>query len=162
MEQQSEFDSIVEVTYAYAAGIDRRDWDMYRDVFTDPCEFDFSSFNNAAPATFTPEQWTAGVRAVNGSFDATQHLMTNHLVNFHGSDAATCVTELRAQHWFSRATMSEFGLPDSTVNWCELGGHYTNSMTRTDGRWRISRCHLTVRWRTGNEAIFDLARKRYR
>ncbi|CAB4898115.1 unannotated protein [freshwater metagenome] len=57
--------------------------------------------------------------------------------------------------------MAEFGLPD-TMNWCELGGHYTNSMSRADGIWRISRCHLTVRWRTGNEGVFDLARKRYR
>ncbi|MUH52747.1 MAG: hypothetical protein F2789_16240, partial [Actinobacteria bacterium] len=77
------------------------------------------------------------------------------------ADHATCVVELRAQHWFSPITMAEFGLPD-TMNWCELGGHYTNSMSRADGIWRISRCHLTVRWRTGNEGVFDLARKRYR
>jgi 3-phenylpropionate/cinnamic acid dioxygenase small subunit len=162
MTRRTDIDAIIAVTYAYAAGIDRRDWEMYRNVFTDPCEFDFSSFNNAPKVTLTPDQWTVGVRSVNGNFDATQHQITNHVVQFDGESTATCVAELRAQHWFSPATMSEFGLSPDVVNWCEIGGHYTNSMQRVDGIWKISRCHLTVRWQLGNDDVFERARRRHR
>jgi hypothetical protein len=44
------------------------------------------------------------------------------------------------------------------VNFCELGGHYTNDLVFDGENWRISFCRLTVRWHTGSMAIFDLAR----
>lgn len=152
---------IVEVSYRYASGIDLRDWDLYRTCFTDPCTFDFSSFSGR-PATSMPAQtWVDNVRSLNGNFDATQHVMTNHMVTSTGATSARCVTELRAQHWFSPETMESFG-KGGDVNWCELGGHYTNDLILDGESWRIATCRLTVRWRLGNEQIFDLARNRLR
>ena len=150
---------IVEVSYRYASGIDLRDWELYRTCFTDPCTFDFSSFSGRPAASMPAQTWVDNVRSLNGNFDATQHVMTNHCVTFTGNDTATCVTELRAQHWFAPATMEQLGSAGD-VNWCELGGHYTNDLVRDGELWRISTCRLTVRWRLGNEAIFDLARSR--
>jgi hypothetical protein len=162
MATPSDHDAIVAVMTAYAAGTDRRDWALFRSLFADPCEFDFSSFNGAPAVTLTPDQWTAGVQAVNGHFDATQHLITNHDICFVGDGEATCVAELRAQHWFSPASMQSFGLSADTIGWCELGGHYANTLTRTNGVWQIRRCCLVVRWRTGNDEVFRLARQRGR
>jgi hypothetical protein len=150
---------IIEVSYRYASGIDLRDWDLYRTCFTDPCTFDFSSFSGRPPSPMPAQVWVDNVRSLNGNFDATQHVMTNHSISFSGSDKAVCVTELRAQHWFSPATMVQFGR-DGEENWCELGGHYTNDLVRDGDIWRISTCRLTVRWRLGNESIFELARSR--
>jgi hypothetical protein len=85
--------------------------------------------------------------------------MTNHVISKQKKNSATCVTELRAQHWFSPETMSQLGHVGE-VNWCELGGHYTNDLVREGKTWKIARCALTVRWRLGNEAIFEMARGR--
>lgn len=149
--------AIIDVSYAYAAGIDRRDWSLYGTCFTDPCGFDFSSFSGR-PATELPRDvWVDNVRRTNGSFDATQHQMSNHMVTLGTNDRATCITELRAQHWFAESTMAKLGHPGET-NFCELGGHYTNDLVFDGSAWRISFCRLTVRWQTGSMAIFDLAR----
>jgi hypothetical protein len=162
MPARADHDAIVAVMTAYATGTDRRDWTLFRSLFADPCEFDFTSFNGAPAVMLTPDQWTSGVQAVNGHFDATQHLITNHAIHFAGDDEAICVAELRAQHWFSPATIESFGLPTDTVGWCELGGHYSNTLIRNSDVWQIRRCCLVVRWRTGNEDVFRLARKRGR
>ncbi len=156
-DNQAVLRAIIDVSHRYAAGIDRRDWEMYRDCFTDPCDFDFSSFNGRPPAQLSRDAWVDNVRRTNGSFDATQHQMTNQMVTLHDHARATCITELRAQHWFSTETMVRLGHGDE-VNFCELGGHYTNEIVRVEDEWRIAKCKLTVRWQTGSMAIFDLAR----
>ena len=154
--------SIIDVSYRYAAGIDRRDWTMYGDCFTDICTFDFSSFSGRPPGDLPRNVWVDNVRRTNGSFDATQHQMTNHMISLppapsNQSPRAVCITELRAQHWFSEETMRRLGHAGET-NWCELGGHYTNEIVLDEGMWRIASCRLTVRWQTGSMAIFELAR----
>lgn len=152
--------AIVQVSYGYAAGIDHRDWGLYRSIFTDLCEFDFSSWSGRPKAVMPAEDWVAAVRSVNGNFDATQHIMTNHRLDLIDDDTVLGVNELQAQHWFSAESMAAFGRP-AEMAWCLLGGHYTNRYERgTDGVWRIAACRLTVRWRTGDESIFPLARSR--
>lgn len=157
MHDKESRDAVVAVSHAYAAGIDRRDWALYATCFTDPCDFDFSSFSGR-PATSMPRDvWVDNVRRTNGSFDATQHQMTNHMVTLLGQGQASCIVELRAQHWFAPETMEKLG-QTGDVNFCELGGHYTNDLVFDGENWRISFCRLTVRWHTGSMAIFDLAR----
>jgi hypothetical protein len=151
--------AIVQVSYRYAAGIDHRDWELYRAVFTDVCEFDFSSWSGAPAAVMPTDDWVAAARKVNGNFDATQHVMSNHLVEFVDNDTAIGTNEVQAQHWFSAPTMSGFGRPAKSA-WCLLGGHFKNRYVRDGAGWRISYCQLTVRWRMGDERIFALARDR--
>lgn len=152
--------AIVQVSYGYAAGIDHRDWQLYRRIFTDQCEFDFSSWSGRPKAVMPADDWVAAVRSVNGNFDATQHIMTNHRLEVVDHDTVIGINELQAQHWFTAASMAAFGRP-AEVGWCLLGGHYTNRYERdAEGVWRIASCRLTVRWRTGDESIFPLARSR--
>ena len=151
--------AIVQLSYAYAAGIDHRDWALYRSIFTDTCEFDFSSWSGRPAAAIPADDWVAAVRGTNGSFDATQHLMSNHRIEAVDDDTAIGVNELQAQHYFTAESMASFGRPSEPA-WCLLGGHYTNRYVRTDDGWRIAACRLTVRWRTGDESIFPLARGR--
>ena len=154
-----EASGVAEVVYAYASGIDDREWDRYRTCFADRCWFDFSSFSGRPGAEMAADEWVARVRSLNGSFDATQHQMTT-LVTRPGPDANAVVrVELRAQHWFSPDSMAAFGRPDE-VNWCELGGHYDGVLAHDGDRWRIARWRLTVRWRLGDMAVFALAAAR--
>jgi hypothetical protein len=157
---------IVELSLAYAAGIDHRDWALYRSIFTDVCEYDFSSWSGRAPASMPADDWVQAVRSVNGNFDATQHLMTNHRLQRLDADTIVGTNELQAQHFFDAESMASFGRTTEAA-WCLLGGHYTNRYVRSagsdgGGRWHIASCRLTVRWRTGDETIFALARQRAR
>ncbi len=153
--------AIVDLSYAYAAGIDHRDWGLYRGIFTDMCEYDFSSWSGRAPATMPADDWVQAVRSVNGNFDATQHLMSNHRLQRVDATTVLGINELQAQHWFHADSMVSFGRPAEHA-WCLLGGHYTNRYVHTDDGWRIASCRLTVRWRTGDETIFAFARQRSR
>jgi hypothetical protein len=144
----------------YATGIDGRDWSLYRSCFADPCWFDFSSFMGTPGSSMSADDWVERVRSVNGNFDATQHQMTNITVTPTENPQQVSVrVELRAQHWFSPATMASFGRPDD-VSWCELGGHYLGRLHWSDDRWLIAEWSLTVRWRLGDMAVFGLARNR--
>lgn len=153
--------AIGDLAVRYATGIDRRDWVLYRSCFTDPCEFDFSSWSGRPGGPLAADAWVDNVRRTNGSFDATQHLLGNLVVSFapNDDDRARYEIELQAQHFFTPATLAAHGWAPDTVNWCLLGGHYTNDVVRTTTGWRIAACRLTVRWRTGNEGIFALARQ---
>ncbi len=153
--------AIVDLSYAYAAGIDHRDWALYRSIFADVCEFDFSSWSGRAPAAMPADDWVQAVRSVNGNFDATQHLMSNHRMQRVDDDTIIGINQTQAQHWFDADSMASFGRPAESA-WCLLGGHYTNRCVRIDGGWRIVSCRLTVRWKTGDETIFALARQRAR
>ena len=150
--------AIVDVVVQYATGVDRRDWALYGACFTDPCEYDFSSWNGRPAAIMSPVEWVRRVRSVNGNFDATQHLSTNHVVTFFSRDEARCVSEVHAQHWISDERGGAAGGASGTSRWCTLGGHYTNSVVRTTTGWRIRRCELTLAWVTGDRTVFDLAR----
>jgi hypothetical protein len=111
---------------------------------------------------------------VTGAFDATQHLMTNLRLDepdagaepdadaHPDADAAPTVVgvnEVHAQHWFSGESMAAFGRPAEPAH-CTLGGFFTNRYVLLDGAWRISSCRFTLRWRTGDETLFALARQR--
>ena len=150
---------ILQVSYRYAAGIDHRDWELFRSVFGEVCTVDFSSWSGRPAAEMPADEWVAAVRSVNGNFDATQHLMTNHRLETIDRDSVVGVNELQAQHWFSAASMAEFGRSDGAA-WCMLGGQYTNLYLRTGDGWKIASCELTVRWRTVDESIFTFARRR--
>lgn len=162
---------ITELSYRYAAGIDHRDWMLYRSIFADVCTIDFSSWSGRPAADMAADDWVDAVRSVNGNFDATQHIMTNHrfepLTRTAGTgtgpagDIVVGTNELQAQHWFRGSSMASFGRPELDA-WCLLGGHYTNTYVRTADGWKISECGLTVRWRTGDESIFTFARHRTR
>ena len=158
---------VIDLSLGYAAGIDHRDWNLYRSIFTEVCEFDFSSWSSRPAASMPVDDWVHAVRSVNGNFDATQHLMSNHRLEIdlegHGGpgEAIIGVNELQAQHWFDAESMASFGRAPEPA-WCLLGGHYTNRYVRTEHGWRIAACRLTVRWRTGDETIFSFARQRAR
>jgi hypothetical protein len=147
--------AVSDVVIRYATGVDMRNWELYATCFTDPCEFDFSSWSGTAAATMTREAWVAAVRGTLSGFDATQHISSNHVITFHDEDRreATCVSYMQAQHY----------LADQPVTTCTLGGQYTNTLTRQpDGSWCIRRCELTVTWTTGDRGLFALARERAR
>lgn len=141
--------AISRVLDQYATGVDTCNWALYRTIFTDEVDIDFSSWDPSAKRTMQVDEWMATVHAVFG-FQATQHIITNRSIDVDG-DRATCVAYVQAQHFLP----NERG--ENTVT---LGGYYTHSLVRSPDGWKICKCKLTITWVTGNWQIFDLAAKR--
>ncbi|GAB1516181.1 nuclear transport factor 2 family protein [Actinophytocola sp. KF-1] len=119
---------------------DRRDWDRLADVFAETVTLDYTSLDGGDPATRTPAQIVAGWREALGGYEATQHLIANHLVTIDG-DTAVCTAAFQATHYKN----AEFGSP----LW-RLGGTYEFSLVRGDDGWRIAGVVMTATWGEGN------------
>jgi hypothetical protein len=141
---------ITEAILRYATGIDMRDWELYRQAFTDEVEVDFSSWSGGGLQRMSADQWVAGVRSTLAGFAGTQHTLTNFVITLRG-DEATAVVYMSAQHYLP----NDKG--DSTLL---IGGYYTHELVRTATDWKIRMARLTVTWTTGNRHVFDLARQR--
>ena len=89
---------ISDVVNRYATGIDRRDWTLYRSIFADEVDFDFTTWSGGEPRRVKGDDWVAGVRDGLSGFDATQHLSMNHVHTIEGEDA-TCVSYMIALHY---------------------------------------------------------------
>jgi len=133
---------ISEQVTKYALGVDRRDWAMFADCFTDPVYADFSE--GGMPAQdYAREELVAQVSLALNGFTATQHLSPNHVIEFDASDPdrAVCHSYMFAQHLLVGAEGGEFYL---------LHGSYTNRMRRTDAGWRIEGITQHRSWEYGN------------
>jgi ketosteroid isomerase-like protein len=137
---------VIEAVYRFAAAIDHRDWQAYRDVFTDEILIDYSSYRTDSIGTMTAEAWVARAVRLFPGLDASQHTISNSLVTFDG-DEATCKSYVRAEHALDGDLFT-------------LGGHYTHGLVPRPDGWRINRVALRVAWTQGDQALLDRARAR--
>jgi hypothetical protein len=141
---------VAETVYAYAAGIDGRDWALYRSIFVDEAEFDFSSYDGNPARRMRADDWVAGVQPLFHGLDATQHSMSNPRVTIDG-ERATCVMYMQAAHFLAnREGGDEF----------TIGGYYTDRLVKTVSGWKLCGVKLTVLWSRGNRHIMTLAVQR--
>lgn len=141
---------IVRRVYEYAYGIDTRDWTLYRSIFADQVEMDFSAYHGNPPARMPADAWVAGCRRVFEGLEATQHVMSNPLVDVDGS-RGRCRMYMQAEHFLSNAQGgAEFA----------LGGYYDDRLIRTEAGWRIEAVTLNVWWSRGNRHVMQLAVER--
>ncbi|MGW0313599.1 nuclear transport factor 2 family protein [Streptomyces flavidovirens] len=100
-----------------------------------------------SPLPRSSAAWTSAL----GGYDATQHLITNHLVDIEG-DTAVCTAAFQATHRLATAHGSAL--------WT-LGGTYRFGLVRTAGHgWRISSVVMTTVWADGNQHLPALAAAR--
>jgi ketosteroid isomerase-like protein len=114
---------IAAVIMCYATGIDRRDWPLFRTVFTDDCELDYGeigSFKGVDAITEFMQQ----AHAMAGH---TMHRLTNQVIAVDG-DTAEARTYVDA--------LIMVGDSGSGVN---AAGFYDDDLVRTDDGWRVAR-----------------------
>jgi hypothetical protein len=143
---------IAERVIKYAVGVDRRDWKMFADCFTDPVYADYSELGSPA-GTFPRSDFVSGVSRVLDGFTATQHLSPNHVIEFDADDPdrAVCHSYMYAQHLLKGSEGGDFYL---------LRGAYTNHMLRISDGWRIERIIQRVAWSDGNDdAVAEAANR---
>jgi SnoaL-like domain len=147
-------DEITSRVYEYAYGIDTRDFALYRSIFCDEITTDFSSYEGrGGPRSMTADQWVAQVRPLFVGLDATQHTMSNPLVDLDvggegAGDRARCRMYVQAAHFLWSAPEPEY----------TIGGYYDDTLVRTGDGWRIDGVTLTVWWRRGDPGIMVTAR----
>ena len=150
---------IAQVVYSFADGIDRREWDAYRSIFVEPPDritFDYESYNGRPASRLTSDEWLAAVRPLFDGLHATQHTMTNPIVEIEpGGRAARCRVYMQAAHFLWGDEVNE---PEFTI-----GGYYDDHLVVHDDAqgkdWKIDAVKLTVWWRRGNDEIMDIARR---
>ena len=145
---------IAETIYLYAIGIDTKDFDLYGSIFADHINIDFSSYEGSSvpeSTVLTKDQWVNRVRPLFTGLAATQHSMTNPVVNIDG-DTASCRMYMQAHHVFK---------PEKEDSWFTIGGYYDDTLLRdaeSPSGWKLTGVKLTVLWRKGQESIMQLAR----
>jgi hypothetical protein len=141
---------IADTMARFAAGIDTRDWYMYRSVFTEHIDVDYRSWRADAYGPMTADAWVARATRLFPGLDASQHTLSNLRCDIDG-DTATCHAYVRADHCFVNA----FG--DSMFT---IGGIYSDRLVRTEVGWLINAKKLRVLWSQGNKHIMTLAAER--
>ena len=152
---------VAQTVYRFAYGIDQRDWTGYRQIFVGPpadIEFDYESYHGRPASRMAVDEWIGAVTPLFTGLDATQHSMSNPIVEL-GADqrSALCRVYMQAAHFLWRDDLEDrTGSADPEFT---IGGFYDDHLVRgDDDEWRIDAVKLTVWWRRGNEAIMALAR----
>ncbi len=142
-----DFNEIVRRRYEYAMGIDTRDFALLRSIFTDEIEMDFQDYSGQPATTLKADEWVAGCKVLFTGLDATQHVMTNPIVDITGDDAV-CKMYMKAEHFLQ----NHQGNADFA-----LGGYYIDRLKKINGRWTICAVTLKIFWNRGNRHIMSLA-----
>jgi hypothetical protein len=131
---------ISETIIKYALGVDRRDWEMFSECFTDPVHADFAS---RPAADYARDDLVRSVSQALDGFTVTQHISPNHVIEFDQTDPdrAVCYSYMYAQHLLEGSPNGEFYL---------LRGSYDNHMRRTPDGWRIEKLVQHATWEEGN------------
>ena len=138
---------IVRRRYEYALGIDTKDWDLFRGVFTEEISVDFISYDGVTAGQMSALSWIEGIKPLFSGLEATQHTMSNPIVDLDG-DRATLTMYMQAAHFLN----NDKGGREYTI-----GGYYFDKLERIDGRWLINSVTLNLLWSRGNAGIMSLA-----
>lgn len=130
--------AIIDVTHRYCWALDSRQWPLLDDVFLPDATAELAS-----PLLADRAAIVARVQRAIVPLDATQHTVTNHMVEVRG-DEAECMCYLHAQHVRAAAE----GGPLYVV-----AGRYHDRLVRTAGGWRIAHRRLEIVWTEGNIAV---------
>ena len=145
-----DYNEIVRRRYEYALGIDTRDFELLRSIFTEDITMDFEDYSGRPAATMKADDWVGNCKILFTGLDATQHVMTNPIVDVDG-DRATCKMYMKAEHFLQ----NDQGNDDFT-----LGGYYTDQLEKQDGRWLINAVTLKIFWNRGNRHIMTMGYER--
>ncbi len=118
---------IGEVIVRYATGIDRRDWPLFRTVFTEDCVLDYGDIG----------QWI-GVEAVT-EFMEQSHAMAGHTLHRMTNTVITLDDDTAQARTYVDACI----LSGDHTGGVNAVGFYDDELVRTAAGWRIARRRFT-------------------
>lgn len=136
-------DAVLDVLARFAHGIDGRDWALYRSVFADEIDLDYSSYRPGSAGRMPADAWVDRAKALFPGLDASQHALFNCAVSEQGDEVAVR-SSMRAEHFLDGDRYT-------------LGGHYVHRLRREGETWVITALTLSVAWEEGNKALLAAA-----
>lgn len=127
MTERDDRHDISDLLVRYATGIDRRDWPLFRTVFTDDCELEYGEIGS----------WT-GIDAVT-DFMVQAHAMAGHTMHRLTNQAITVDGDRATARTYIDAVIMA-GDNRAGVN---ALGFYDDEIVRTAGGWRVARRRFT-------------------
>jgi uncharacterized protein (TIGR02246 family) len=123
MSEREDRQDISEVLLRYATGIDRKDWKLFRTVFTDDCELNYGQVGTWKGV----DAITEFMRQAHETASHTMHRLTNQVIDVSG-DKAQSRTYVDA--------LIMVGDGNAGVN---AAGFYDDELVRGDDGWRVAR-----------------------
>jgi 3-phenylpropionate/cinnamic acid dioxygenase small subunit len=118
---------IADVLLRYATGIDRRDWPLFRTVFTDDCELDYGEVGSWKGVDAVTE-FMQQAHAMAGH---TMHRLTNQVIAVDGDQAE------------SRTYVDALIMVGDNKSGVNAAGFYDDELVRGDDGWRVARRRFT-------------------
>jgi 3-phenylpropionate/cinnamic acid dioxygenase small subunit len=123
--------AVSDVLIRYATAQDNRDWELLASCFTGDATLDYDT-----SGVFGRDEFVAHSSAGLARMKATQHCVTNHVIQVDG-DRAHSTSYVIAQH---------VRHDDVTFT---LGGTYHDDLVRCGTEWRIASRRFVTSWKTG-------------
>lgn len=146
---------IMDLLARYGAGLDARDWLLWRSVFTDRALFDLSSWSDETPQRVETDRVVKVQSRLFAEFDVTQHLISNFRITLDG-DSARVIAVMRAEHWIRIAPES------AATKRYTMFGYYDDRLLRIGDQWKIDEMHLEVTNTEGDRWVIEEATRRAR
>ncbi|MGB8210757.1 MAG: nuclear transport factor 2 family protein [Mycobacterium sp.] len=127
MSEREDRQDISDVLVRYATGIDRRDWPLFRTVFTDDCELDYGEVGSWKGV----DAVTAFMQQAHSMAGHTMHRLTNQVITVNGDEAQ------------SRTYIDALIMVGDTGSGVNAAGFYDDDFVRTERGWQIARRHFT-------------------
>jgi hypothetical protein len=137
---------VLDVLARFAHGIDGRDWELYRSVFADVVDVDYTSYRPGSVGRVTADDWVDRARRLFPGLDATSHLLVNPWFR-RDVDGVRVQTSMRADHVLDGQRYT-------------LGGRYLHRLADAGEGWRIRTVTLTVTWEEGDKGLLSTAAAR--
>lgn len=111
----------------YARGVDTKDWDLWRTVFTKDAFLDFRAASSSDTAFGSRDEIEIWLKNSVGTLPMTRHYVTNIEIELDGDTARVLAMFFNPMR-----------LPGTTgLSYC--GGFYNHEMVRTDESWKSRR-----------------------
>jgi 3-phenylpropionate/cinnamic acid dioxygenase small subunit len=117
---------ITELLVRYATGIDRRDWDLFRAIWTDDLD---ANYGRGIGHFHSAQEITDFMTASHAVMGPTWHRLSNFSIDVDG-DRATSRTYVHAVLNVDK---------DDPERWLDVIGHYDDELVRGPDGWRIAR-----------------------
>lgn len=128
MSNQADIQEIRAAQVRYATGIDRRDWPLFRTVFTEDCELDYGDIGSWRGVDAVTEFMVAAHEMAGH----TMHRITNQVVTVEG-DSAT-----------ARAYVDALIMAQDNSSGVNAVGYYDDEFVRIASGWRLARRRFTT------------------
>jgi len=142
--------AIAELMARFATGIDTCDWPMYRSVFTDEIDLDYSSWRPESVGRWRADDWVARGQRLFPGLTATRHALSNLLLAVDGD-----VVRVRANVCADHVLVDHHHANVFTLN-----GYYDDRCIPTADGWKIRGKCLVAQWSTGDRGVLTTASER--